>query len=375
MFNTFLNTKTIKEPYETFYKLNVGLSVDEFSTQTAMLEALNEKDPKKRAYLLITLLNGIMMKGPSVFEIKGLINASLSLDDALIKKKIILPDNELLIGVASSGKKGFKTINITTPASFLAASCGAYVAKACSHSTSSKTGSSDFLKLVGIDLCTHFKKKVKTLKKKKISFFSIEDTTPRFAEVYGDTFYVPHAMSFALAGLSLPVKIDTLVYGLSHPNVKLSLEVFKEYGFKNVIVYSSSDDGVHFIDELSISGYVNIISMRNTKVAQMISANISDEFPLFSDVNMKECAEKETPIDNVRCSLKVLSGSGEKSHIEAICLNAAIIILAAKKVNTLADGYLVAKNYIKNGEAFKLFLEVVELYGGDRKKIFSILDQ
>lgn len=374
MFNTILSDKNIREPYETFYKLNMGLSVDEFATQKAMLEVLRERDPQKRTYLMTMLLNGIMIKGPSVSEVKGLINASLSLDSILLKKhKIKLPNNELLVGVASSGKKGFKTINITTPASFVAAACGAYIAKACSYSTSSKTGSSDFLKLIGMNINIPLMGKVEILKEKKISFFSIEDATPKFAEAYGGIFYAPHAMSFALSGVSLPVQTDTLVYGLSHPNVRLSLEVYKEYGFRNVLVYSSSEDGVHFLDELSISGRVNIIAMRNYKVGQIISASIIDEFPSFSDISLKELAEKENPVDNVKCSLRVLSGTGLKSHAAAICLNAAPIILMAGKVNSLKEGYLLAKRNLENGDVFKLFLEVVELYGGDRNKIYDIM--
>jgi len=375
MYNTILNDKNIREPYETFYKLNIGLSIDEFEAQKAMLEILNEKDLQKKRYLLTMLLNGIMIKGPSVSEVKGLINASLSLDFKQKKQKIILPDNELLVGVAGSGKKGFKTINITTPATFVAAACGAYVAKACSHSTSSKTGSSDFLELAGMNINIPFVKKIEILKKKKISFFSIEDTTPKLADVYGGIFYAPHAMSFALAGLSFPIQIDTLVYGLSHPNVKLSLEVYREYGFKNVLVYSSSEDGVHFLDELSTSGRVNIIGMKNCKVGQAVSASIIDEFPFLINSNFKELSEKKYPIDNVKCSLKVLNGNGIKSHTEAICLNAASIILLAGKVNSLKEGYLLAKKNIENGEAFKLFLDVVELYGGDKNKIYKIIEE
>jgi len=374
MYNILQNAESTKMPYEAFYKLNVGLSLDEFESERALLAIFNEKDPLKRMYLLTTLLNGIMIKGASVSEVKGLINASLALDNALIKEKVILPNNELLIGVASSGKKGFKTINITTPASFIAAACGSYVAKACSRSTSSKTGSSDFLESMGMKLDIPFSEKIEILKMKRISFFSMEDATPKFAEIYGGTFYVPHAMSFALAGLSIPIQTDALVYGLSHPNVKLSLEVYKEYGFKNVLVFSSSDDGIHFLDELSISGNVNIVSMRNYKIGELISTNILNEFPFFSDSKTSELAEKENIIDNIRCSLKVLNNTGLKSHTEAMCLNAALIILASGKVNSLKDGYFLAKKNIENGEVFKLFLEVVQLYKGDINKIYNIID-
>ena len=372
-----INYKKFKEPYESLYKLNIGQSLDEFEAEEAMSEILNELDLQKRISLLTMLLNGVMIKGPSISEVKGLLNASLSLDNVLKKSKptIELPKNEMLIGVAASGKKGFKTINITTPASFVAASCGAYVAKACSHSTSSKTGSSDFLEIVGIDINIPFKEKVKVLKKNKIAFFSIENTTPKFAEVYGGVFYAPHAMSFALAGLSFPIKIDALAYGLSHPNVKLSLEIYKEYNFKNVLVYTSTEDGVHYLDELPISGHVNLVGIKDGKVSRQISANIKEAFSLDPNYNLEYLLEKQTPVDNVKATIEVLRGTGVVSHTDVICINAAIILLLARKVNSLNDGYLLAKENVKNGEAFKLFLEVVESYGGSKEKIYNLLDK
>ena len=138
--------KSVKysEPYESLYKLNIGRSLDEYEAEDAMNKILYENDIQKRISLLTILLNGIMIKGPTVNEISGLLNASLGMDNILNskKKEIKLPNDEVLVGVASSGKKGIKTINITSAACFVAAACGANIAKACSHSTSSKTGSS-----------------------------------------------------------------------------------------------------------------------------------------------------------------------------------------------------------------------------------------
>ena len=236
------NSIKSKEPFESLYKLNIGLSLEEEQAETAMKLILNETNVEKRISLITTLLSGIMVKGPTVNEISGLLKASLKMDDILKveKPKINLNNNDILVGVAGSGKKGIKTINITTTACFVAAACGVNIAKACSHSTSSKTGSTDFLDICGINVNIPFEKKVEILQKFHISFFSIEETTPKFAKVYGGIFYVPHAMSFGLAGLSFPIKIDSLAYGLSHPNVKLSTEVLKKFGVENSIIYSST---------------------------------------------------------------------------------------------------------------------------------------
>lgn len=371
-----IKSQNTKEPYESLYKLNIGHSLDEYEAKDAMTIILNEKNTQKRISLLTMLLNGIMIKGPTVNEITGLLNASLNMDGLLTKKKkkIALPNNEVLVGVASSGKKGIKTINITSAACFVAASCGANIAKACSHSTSSKTGSSDFLDICGIDINIPFSKKIEILKKYHISFFSIENTTPKFAKVYGGVFYAPHAMSFALAGLSFPIEIDSLAYGLSHPNVKLSAEVLRKFNVKNALVYSSTYDGIHYLDELLPVGCANLTRIKDSNVEKSISSDIQEALSLESGFNISSIKEREKKNNNVLLSLKILKGDGDKSQIDAICINSAIFLLLAGKVNSMEKGYALAKKILKTGKVWTDFLNIVDLYNGNSKNIIKLVD-
>lgn len=365
-----------QEPFESLYKLNIGLSLDEYETEEAMNVIFNEKDATKRISLLSSLLNGIMIKGPTVSEVRGLLTASLKLDDTLNKKiEIITNSNEPLVGVASSGKKGIKTINITSAACFVAAACGAKIAKACSHSTSSKTGSSDFLSVCGIHLDIPLEKKIDILNKYNIAFFSIEDTTPKFAQLYGGLFYAPHAMSFGLAGLSFPIKIDALAYGLSHPNVKLSAEVLKSFGVQNSLTYSSTYDGVHFMDELLPVGCVNFARVKDGHIERTISADIQEAFEIDPSFELKSIKERVGEVDNVVESLKILHGEGSSSQIDTICLNAAIFLLLANKAGSLKEGYEIAKNKLKNNEVWDLFIKVLIGYGGNEQYINKLLNK
>lgn len=365
------------EPYESLYKLNVGQSLDEYESESAMQKILSETNLQKRISLLTMLLNGLMIKGPTINEISGLLNASLEMDNILSakKKKIKLPTGDVLVGVASSGKKGIKTINITSTACFVAAACGANIAKACSHSTSSKTGSSDFLDICGININIPFDKKIDILLKHHISFFSIEETTPKFAKVYSGIFYAPHAMSFALAGLSFPIEIDSLAYGLSHPNVKLSAEVLKKYGIKNSLIYSTTYDGTHYLDELIPTGYVNFARINEGKVEKTISANIQGALGLSSKFDIASMTENESKEQNVLTALKILHGEGTKEQINAICINAAIFLLLSKKANSLKQGYTIAKKMIHTDKVWKLFLAVVEEYGGNKNNIYELYNK
>ena len=366
-----------KEPYESLYKLNIGHSLDEYEAEEAMEIILNEKNEQKRISLLTMLLNGVMIKEPTINEVSGLLTAALNMDNQLQKEKprLQLPNNEILVGVASSGKKGIKTINITSTACLVAASCGANIAKACSHSTSSKTGSSEFLEICGINLDIPLEKKNEILNKNHIAFFSIEETTPKFAEVYGGIFYAPHAMSFGLAGLSFPIQIDSLAYGISHPNVKLSAEVLKKFGIKNALIYSCTYDGVHYLDELLPIGCANLIRIKDSNVEKIISADIQDALAISEYFNISSIKEKENKVENVLASLKILKGEGNSSQIDAICINASIFLLLANKVKSLEEGFKKAKEIIKTGNVWNNFLSVVNAYGGDSKKIEKLVNE
>ena len=79
-----------KEPFESLYKLNIGHSLDEYEAEEAMSIILNEKDKEKRTILLTMLLNSIMIKGPTVNEISGLLTASLNMDNQHNENKKVL---------------------------------------------------------------------------------------------------------------------------------------------------------------------------------------------------------------------------------------------------------------------------------------------
>lgn len=373
--NLIINKCGGKEPFESMYKLNLGLSLDEYESYEAMKNILNIKEKEKRSVLMTMLLNGIMVKKPTISEIRGLLKASLELDNILTKNKckIKLPNNNILIGLAGSGKKGIKTINISTPSAIIAAANGAYIVKACSSSTSSKTGSSDFLSLLGINININMKKKEKILKEYGIMFCSIEKTTPKFAKLYEGVFYAPHAMSFALAALSIPVEVNTIAYGLSHPNVKLSVDVLKSFGIDNAFIYSSTEDGVHYLDELGVSGYANIIGIQNGVIGRQVMTPIKDEFGLNSTYTNKRISEEMSNLDNVKKSIMALKGEGDMAVIDAICINSAILLCLARKHSSLKAAYAAVLKSIKDGRVYNYFIKIVENYGGSKTKIEDIL--
>ena len=373
--NHFLSHQLEKKlPFEALYRINAGQNLEEEVAYQSLREIFEIPQKEVRTSLLSALLNGVMVKRPDLEEVVGLLRAALSLDGVCWSKKpkITLPQGEKLIGYAGSGKKGFKTMNISTPAAFLAASCGAYIAKACSYATSSIMGASDFLTELGIKIDLPLSKNLKILKKCKVAFFSMERTTPLFAKIYAGRFFVPHALSFALAGLSLPVKTDHLFYGLAHSSIQLSARVFQRFGYNNVFVATTTEDGVRFIDEFGVSGTASVVGIKNGVLGREVSCSPRHELDL-PDYSMSVIGQSETRKDNCQKVIDVLLGRGEKARIDVICANAGILLYLAGKARNLLDGYQQAKVNLQKGKAMDKVYELVEATQGDIFKLKRFL--
>ena len=251
----------------------------------------------------------------------------------------------------------------------LAASLGVYTAKAVSHSTSSLTGSADFLENVGCKLNISTRKMQEIIKETKFGAFRIEGLLPKFDSVYGQKFIAPHALSFGLAALASPIKYDTFLYGLAHPNIELCLEVLKEFGIKDVMVASTTHDGIHFLDEMGVYGITKIKGMINGKIGYTKEFNPLIELNL-SKYQPKDICEGKDKKENIQLVIDVLKGKGEKAREDIICINAGTILYLAKRVKDLKEGYNLAKEAIKQGLPYKKLIEFINATGGKPNREF-----
>ena len=94
------------------------------------------------------LLVAMRMKGETIDEISGAVNAMRSLST---KVEI---DTENVVDIVGTGGDGANLFNVSTAASFVVAAAGGIVAKHGNRSVSSKSGSADVLESlkIGINL-------------------------------------------------------------------------------------------------------------------------------------------------------------------------------------------------------------------------------
>ena len=355
---------------ELLYRINVNSEYDIRLLEDAFKEVLYIENNNIRDTMLGSLLTALMVKGVKVDEIVALLNVAFKMDnyDPKNRNKVELLDDKRSITLVGSGKKGKKTINVSTASALLAASMGAYVVKSGSSSTSSMTGAADFMELVGVNFDLETEKNIEILKKCGFAFFKIENIIPKFDSVYGGNFYVPHVLSFGLAALICPVKTDSILYGLSHPNVELSLEVLKKFGVEDALIVSSSSDNIHFIDEIGILGKTKMI--RSNVTLSIFSPQQQFNLPKYTYDDIKQGNDRE---ENVKYILNVLNGTGKMAHEDIVCINCANILYLSNMVSNLFDGYNLSKSAIKTGRALEKLEEYIELTGGNTDNMKKIL--
>lgn len=124
--------------------------------------------------------------------------------------------------VAGSGKETFKTFNVSTAASILAAASGAYVVKGVSRSVSAVSGSTDVLEALGLPICDTPHTMSRTLERDRIAFVSYSTFCPAYAGRYDGVFPFLSPFSFFMPIAVLGVRAASFVYGIAHPDVALA---------------------------------------------------------------------------------------------------------------------------------------------------------
>jgi len=354
---------------EVFYRLNTGATVDADLIAETFSLILTNPIVKNRDLQLGAFLTGLMVRGPSVREVITLIRTALNID-GLTRYEPNLPAGEKIIGAAGSGKKGYKTFNISTSACLVASASGAFVAKPGSSATSSVSGSKDFMNIVGAKILDPYEM-IKVLLSTRFGLFSIEELIPKFDAVYGGKIFSPTPLSFAFPAVVNPISCDGILYGLSHPNIQLALDVFVELGYDNVIVVSSTSDKVHYIDELSTLEHNLIGRINGGNVGNIEELDVT-QITQHPSGSPDALGQGGSLIENVQIALNVLRGKSEGPREDTVALNAAVILVLAGKTKTLEEGFNFAIETIKSGAGFRKLEEFIEATGGNKKALSII---
>ena len=319
-----------------------GKNLDDSTSRLLMKRWLNDEvsDVQTGA-----LLSALRCKGCSDVELSSMAEELLNVCALPVERP-----NLYMVDTCGTGGDGANTFNISTAVAFVAASCGVKVAKHGNKSASGKVGSADVLFNLGLNLDCSLEKVISAVSEIGITFL--------FAPVW-------HKSLIKLAPLRKDLGIRTVFNQLGplvnplRPNAQV-LGVASEdllepmgkallkMGMNRVIVVHGSGG----LDEASLQGDNKLIFVEKGEL-RFSKINISD----FNQENISNDKLVVSEIHSNEEILKsVLNGSGQKSHIDVVALNAALVLWAAGIENDLNEGFNKALFSINQGNPWKKFL-------------------
>lgn len=349
------------------------LNADDYISDETILEAYDEilemKDKEKSNICISTLFTYLMLKRKDPQLITKLLKMSFKRDKLIpFYEKMKNTSKYPVISLSGSGKKGIKTINISTASAIVAVSLGANILKPCSTATSSQSGSYDFLNMVGVNTDVNIENTKKLLNKTGFGIFPIEKLIPKFDYVYGDVFYAPNILSFGLAALICPIKPDIVLYGLANDGIEICGPILNNFGIEKYRIVSSKENN-KFIDELNVFGTSSIIN--NNEKRKKYNFQKILNLPTYSDKDIKQFENKK---QNIKQALDVLSGNSNNAYEDIIALNSGNILQLSGITKTIEEGYYISKEKIRTGDCIQTLEKIIIESGGDVTKLYKIME-
>ena len=257
-----------------------------------------------------------------------------------------------MVDTCGTGGDGANTFNISTAVAFVAASCGVNIAKHGNRSASGKVGSADVLSNLGLNLNAPLEKIVLALKDIGITFLfapawhkSLIKLAPLRKDLGIRTIFNQ------LGPLVNPIRPDAQVLGVASEDLLEPMaSALKKLGMKKAIVVY----GYGGLDEASLEGENKLIFVDNGKINPS-TLNISKfKFNNFKNEDLVVSVNQ----NNEDILKNVLSGTGKKSHILVVALNAALVLWAAGIEENLEQGIKRSLNSINQGLPWQKFLSL-----------------
>lgn len=261
---------------------------------------------------LSALLIALKIKGQTSEEIAGAASAMRDNAQSFPRPDYVFSD---LVG---TGGDGHNTINISSAASVVAASCGIKVAKHGNRSVSSKSGSSDLFNGFGVDLMMPAETARKCLDQANFCFLA----APNYH--HGMKYVMPvrnelktRTIFNVLGPLANPASPDVGIYGVYSPDLlEPYAQTLLNMGHKNALVVHGSG-----LDEIALHGTTQAIHVCSGKLERK---EFSPESFGIKPQPLKSI-EGGDPAHNVEVIKQVFSGKGATAHTHAIAMNAAAL--------------------------------------------------
>jgi len=321
-------------------------------TESEMISVMNEVMTGAASPAQIaSLITALRMKGETVAEITGA--ARVMREKAT---RIETPATDV-VDTCGTGGDGSMTFNISTAAAFVSAGAGVTVAKHGNRSVSSKCGSADVLKTLGVNIEAEVARVERCIREAGIGFL--------FAPL------LHGAMKYAApVRRELGIRsIFNLLGPLTNPaGAKRQIIGVYDAALTDIVAMVLNNLGsLHAFVVRGEDGLDEITLTRETRVTELKDGFIRTYHVKPEDFGFTRCSPEDlkggdTEV-NARIVLDVLNGKKGPTR-DIVILNSAAAIVAGAKAVHIEEGIAIARGSIDSGAALDKLEQLKRITNG-----------
>lgn len=303
---------------------------------------------------IASLLTALRIKKETPEEVAGFVKA---MRERVIKIKC---DDENLIDVCGTGGDGSGTFNISTAVAFVVAGAGVKVAKHGNRSISSKSGSSDVLHELGVEIQLSPELSEKALNEIGIAFLFAPLYHPAMKHVAPIRKELEFRSIFNILGpLTNPAGTQRQLIGtFNDETAKLMIGSVKYLDMKKTCFICTNNK----FDEITLTHETNVYETLNSGMITYQLTNESFNFPSIELSEIQGGSVKE----NAEIIYKIFSGKEKTPAYYVVIANSALALKAAGISENLNDCIKIAEESVQSGKTLEKFNQLKEF--GDKYK-------
>ena len=262
---------------------------------------------------IAAMLIALKVRGANTEEITGAVAASLQ------NAKAFPHPNYPFADIVGTGGDGQNTINISTASAIVAASMGAKVAKHGNRSVSSKSGASDVLTALGVNVNVTPEQARQALDEIGVCFLFAQQYHSGFRHVAPVRAALKTRTIFNILGpLINPARPTYHLLGVYAP------ELVKTYAETAVALEHQHSFVVHGsgLDEVALHGETQVAEIKNGKIEYFTLT--PEDFGLKAQ--SLESLRGGEPQENAQMLTALLQGKGKAEHANAVAANTALLL-------------------------------------------------
>lgn len=284
-------------------------------------------------------LMGMRVKGETVGEIAAAVSI---LRERMVPVPVDHP--EALIDIVGTGGDGAETLNISTATAIVAASAGVPVAKHGNRALSSKSGASDVLQALGIDINIEPDKISRSIREAGIGFMFAVTHHPAMKHVGPTRMEMGTRTMFNLLGpQSNPAGARRYLLGVFD---RKWVEPVAAALLANRAISAWVVHGADGIDELSTTGPSFVASIKG---GDLRSFEVTPEQAGLPRATLADLKGGDPQYNADR--LRALLDGARDAYRDVVLLNAAAAFIVADRAATLPEGVALATRQIDTGAA------------------------